>query len=169
MVGDIEDVVPVDEYPARPAELLPRFEKFSVLVEDLDAVVPPITNKESAARIHGQRMRRLEVAGSGPLLPPRLDERALLRELHHPRVRVPTMAVPDEDVAVRCDEDRRWHVEHIGAIAGDSGLAKRHQDFAVRTQFENLVTLSISPGILSVGPFPVSHPDVAVAVHMNPV
>ena len=78
MVGQVERVVLVDEYPARPAELLPLFEKFSVLVENLDPIVSAVTNKQPAARIHGQSVRRFEVTGPGSFLSPRLDEFSIL-------------------------------------------------------------------------------------------
>src|SRR5581483_8886398 len=47
-VGHINDVVPGDENPARPAELLPLREEPAVLIEDLDAVVIPVADEEPA-------------------------------------------------------------------------------------------------------------------------
>ena len=51
MVGDVEHVVAVDEDAARPAELLPLREKFSVLVEDPDAAVAAIAEDAYARSI----------------------------------------------------------------------------------------------------------------------
>ena len=77
------------------------------------------------------------------------------------------MAVPDEDIAIRRDQDGGRLIERVRTISGDSSLAERHQDLAFRTELENLVTLSVSVGILPVGPFSVRHPDVSVTVHVD--
>src|SRR6266853_1881619 len=45
-IGDIDDVVLVDEYAARPAELMPLGDVVAVLVEDLDAVVVAVADEE---------------------------------------------------------------------------------------------------------------------------
>ena len=79
------------------------------------------------------------------------------------------MAVPDEDIAVRRDQDGGRLIEGVRAICGDSSLTERHQELAVLTELENLVALSVSPGILPVGPFPVRHPDVSIPVHVDPM
>jgi hypothetical protein len=83
MVGQVENVVPVDKQAARPTELLPLFEKFSILIEDLDPIVPPVTNKQTAARIHGQSVGRIELARGGSFLSPGFDELAILRKLQN--------------------------------------------------------------------------------------
>ena len=70
------------------------------------------------------------------------DERAVARELHDAGVGLPAMAVPDEDIAIRRDQDGRRHVERVGAIASHPGLAKCHQELTVRAELEHLVTLS---------------------------
>src|SRR2546426_2483063 len=169
MVAQVEVVVLVDKQSARPAELLPFFEKFSVLVEDLDPIVAPIANKQPAAGIHGQGVRRIELAWGVALLAPRFNELAILRELQNTCVRIPAMAVRDKDIAIWCDQDGGRLIERVGTITGDSCLAERHQDLAVRAELENLVTLSVSPGILPVGSFSVRHPDVSFPVHMDPM
>ena len=79
------------------------------------------------------------------------------------------MAVADEDVAVRRDQDGGRHIERVGAVASHAGLAERHQDLAVLTELEHLVALAVSPRILAVGAFTVGDPDVAVAVDVDPV
>ena len=82
---------------------------------------------------------------------------------------VAAMAVADEDVAVRRDEDGGRHVERVGTVAGHAGLAERHQHLAVLIELEHLVAFSVPARILAVGPFPVGDPDVAVAVDVDPV
>src|SRR5215475_12965510 len=47
-IGHINDVALINENSARPAELLPLFEEFSILVEDLDAVIIPVADEEPA-------------------------------------------------------------------------------------------------------------------------
>jgi hypothetical protein len=79
------------------------------------------------------------------------------------------VSVPDEDIAIRRDQDSGRLIECVRAISGDSSLAERHQDLAVRTELENLVTLSVSVRILPVGSFSVRHPNVSFPVHMDPM
>src|SRR5207247_9483422 len=44
-IGDVDDIVPVDEHAAGPAELPPFREEFSFLIEDLDAAVRAIPDR----------------------------------------------------------------------------------------------------------------------------
>src|SRR5262249_36887547 len=134
MVGDVERVVLVDKHSARPTELLPLFEKFSILIEDLDPIVPTVTNEQTAARIHGQSVGRIELANRGSFLSPGFDEFAVLRKLQNAGVRIPPVSVPDEDIAIRRHEDSGRLIECVRAISSDSSLAERHQDLAVRTE-----------------------------------
>jgi hypothetical protein len=97
----------------------------------------------------------------------------------------------DEDVAVRCDEHVIWLIEVVG-FRRATGFAERHQQLALRAELEDLMTArrpwqgTIArrgrvrlPGcrlraarwrrrlrriILSVG-----HPDVAIAIDVQPV
>ena len=62
-IGDVDRVVFRDRDAARPAELRPLVEKLAVLIEDLDAVVVAIADKEAAARVQGNRVRHVEFAG----------------------------------------------------------------------------------------------------------
>src|SRR6266849_5646994 len=68
IIGHVENVVLVDEQAARPAELLPLQEIFSVLVECLNAVIGTVRDEQPAGGIHRQAMRRVELAGPGALL-----------------------------------------------------------------------------------------------------
>src|SRR5215510_15060361 len=96
-IGDIDGVVLVDEDAARPTELLPFREEFSVLVEDLDTAVGAVADEQPSARIHGERVRHVEFARPGTLLAPGLDELAVLVELDDAGVGVATMSIGDED------------------------------------------------------------------------
>src|SRR5437762_13479057 len=91
----------------------------------------------------------VEIARPGALLAPRFDERAVFGELDNTRIGVAAVAVADEDVAVRRDEDGGRHVERIGSIARDACLAERHQEFAVSAKLENLMTVPILPWVRS--------------------
>src|SRR5438046_5197691 len=95
MVGDVECVIRVDKHAARPAELFPLFEEFSILIEDLDPIVAAVTNKQPAARIHTKVVRRIEVTSRVPLLPPVLDEFAILRNLPDPGVGISSFSIRD--------------------------------------------------------------------------
>src|SRR5437867_10650233 len=169
MVGQVERVVLVDEQPARPAELLPLFKKFPVLVEDLDAIVSAVTHKQPAARVHGQGVRCVELARRGSLLSPGFDELAILRKLHNTSVRISSMSVPNEDVAIRRDQDSGGLIECIRAGSGNSSLAERHQELALRTKLENLVALAVSVGIFTVRSFSVRHPHVSFSIDVDPM
>src|SRR4029077_9933151 len=87
-IGDVDDVVAVDEDAARPAELLPFRDEFPILVEDLDAIVGAVADEQPAARIHGKPVEHIELARARPLLALSLDEGAVLRELDDPSVGV---------------------------------------------------------------------------------
>src|SRR6185503_3251621 len=69
-----------------------------------------------------QRMRRAEFAGPRAELAPLLDELAIARELHDPRIGVgartrelAAVSVRDEDVAVGCRDDVVRLLERVGA------------------------------------------------------
>src|SRR5580700_7842935 len=62
-IGDVDDVVLVDIDAAGTTELRPLVDVFAVLVEDLDAVVVAVPDEQASARIHGERVRGVELAG----------------------------------------------------------------------------------------------------------
>ena len=53
------------------------------------------------------------------------------------------MTVGDEDVSARGDDDIGRLVEEVGTGARDTGLAERHQHFAVRTELEDLMAFAV--------------------------
>lgn len=63
------------------------------------------------------------------------------------------MAVSDENIAVRCDDNVGRTVKLVLTVAGDAGLAERHQKAAVGTEFQN---------VLAIVRFPVGDPYAAV-------
>src|SRR5262245_40602768 len=87
-IGRVENVVAVDVEAARPAELPPFGEKFSILVEDLNAVIRAVSDEQSPARVHGESMGHVEFALSLARFAPGLGEFSVLRELHDARVRL---------------------------------------------------------------------------------
>jgi hypothetical protein len=70
------------------------------------------------------------------------------------------VAIGHEDVAVRGHEDIGRPVECVRAFARHARLAERHQHFALRAELEDLLSLAVSS-------LAVSHPHVAVTVHME--
>ena len=106
--------------------MLPFGDELAVLVQDLHAVVVAIADEEPAARVHRERVRLIELAGTGAELPEALDQLAGFVELQDARVRARRRGVPfgDEDVAVRRDEHVVWLIEIIGR-AGAAGFAQR--------------------------------------------
>src|ERR1700704_3631804 len=161
-IGDIEEVVLVDEEAARAAELLPFRHKRTVRVEDFDTVVGSIGDVDAARRIDRHRMVDPELPGAGAALSPRRDELAVGRELDDPRVGVATMAVAYDDVTVAGNRDIGRGVEHIGAHTGDPGFAERQRDLALRTELDDHVALAVAGGV-------VGRPHVALAIDMEPV
>src|SRR5678816_2876780 len=129
----------------------------AVLVEDLDAIVLAIADEETPARIQRDRVRLADLARARSFLAPLLDERAILRELHHAIVLAVAMTVGDEDVAIRPDEDVRGLIEEVRTGATDTRLAERHQYFALRVELEDLVPLAVLAAR-------VGHPEVALAI-----
>jgi hypothetical protein len=98
-VGDVDDVV-ADIDAARPAELLPLGDEFSVLIENLDAVVRPVGNVNPAGRIHGDAMGHVEFTLSRTVVTPGLDEFSVARIFYDAVVGLIAVAVGDKDVAV---------------------------------------------------------------------
>src|SRR5207237_920739 len=112
---------------------------------------------------------RSEVAGRRPFLAPRLEDLAVLGELHHAGVRVAAVAVADEDVAVRRDEDGGRHVERVRAVAGHARLAERHQQLPLGVELEHLMPFAVPLRILAIRALAIAHPDVPLAVDMDPM
>src|SRR5829696_3849197 len=161
-IGDIDDITFVDVDSARAAELCPLIKEFSVLVENLDAVVLAVPDEQPPSRIHRDRMRNVELPWSRALLAPSPDELALLRELHYAGVGISAVAVSNEDMSVGSDVNCRWRVELVEAAAWLAGLAERQQHFSIRTELEDLVTLAVLAEA-------VGHPNVSLAIDMETV
>jgi hypothetical protein len=89
------------------------------------------------------------------MVAPGFDEFAVLRIFDDAvvglRYRKITVAVGDEDVAIRSDENIRRAVELIGSIAGDARPAQRHQQVAVRSELRNGLVLAVCNPDRSVG------------------
>ena len=106
----------------------------SLLIEDLDAVVRAVADKQPAAGIHGQRVRLLHLSRTAALLPERLDELAFLGELQDARVGA-AMAFGNEDLTVRRDEHVVRLIEVL-RLCRAARLAERHQQLALRAELE---------------------------------
>jgi hypothetical protein len=72
------------------------------------------------------------------------------------------VAVGNEDVAVLSDGNVGRAAEQVVAATGDARLAERHQELAVRTEFEDLVALALRH-------HRVGYPDVAVPIDSDAV
>src|SRR5580704_14713500 len=163
-VGDIDDVV-ADIDAARPAELLPLGDEFSILIEDLDAIVRPVGDEQPARRIHGQPVGDVELALPGAVVAPGGEEFAVARVFDDAVVGLVAMAVGNENIAVRRDLDVGRYVELVIAIAGNARLADRHQQASIGTELQS----RCAPAIAGLA---VGDPDIAVAVRaeaMRPV
>src|SRR5262245_57690489 len=77
-IGDVHRVVFRDVNPARTAELPPFGDVLPILIEDLNAIVLAVADEQTAARIHRDRVWLANLAGTGSLRAPFLDELAVL-------------------------------------------------------------------------------------------
>ena len=100
-IGHVNYVIAINENSAGAAELLPLVHEFSVLIEDLDAIVAAVGHKQSSLGIKCERVRPVELSGSRSLLAPGHDELPVSREFHDARVAVSAMPIGDENVCVR--------------------------------------------------------------------
>src|SRR5215470_19036328 len=102
-------------------------------------------------------MRRVELALRLAVLAPRLDELAVLGELHDAVVGAAAMAIGNENVAVGCDHHIGWPVKHVLAITRHTGLADGQQHFALGAELDQHSTLAILAAL-------VGDVDIALAV-----
>src|ERR1700674_3141664 len=100
IVRHVDIVVLVDGDVARPAELLPFGDEFSVRIEDLDAAVAAVGDENPSLGIYRDAVQLVELALRLAVLAPGGDLLAGLIELDDAIVGVPAMAVADNDVAV---------------------------------------------------------------------
>src|SRR5207247_6563527 len=91
-----------------------------------------------------------------------MDKRPSLQKLHDARVGVPAMPISDENIAVRSRHDVARPIERVRPVAGNPGLAERHQHLSFRVELEYLMALAVFADR-------VSRPDVAVPVDMETV
>src|SRR6185295_18425973 len=100
-------------------ELEPLRDELAVLVEDLDAVVLTVADKQPAPGIEDECVDKVELAGAHAFLPPRLDEPAALVELRDRRATGAGAAagvpVPDEKNGVRSDRHFGRRIELVEA------------------------------------------------------
>src|SRR5687768_8639714 len=150
-VGHIEHVV-LDGHNFRPAELTPLVQKRSILVEDLHTAVAAIGNEDPAFRVHGDVMRSVELSAPGTRFPPCLDESTVLRVLDDSVIETArSVAVRDEDVAIRRNSQIRRCDQGTGLFARDTWFPQRHHDLSFRTELEDLIALAV-PSIRIRGP-----------------
>src|SRR5438309_3938201 len=144
-IGHVDVVFLIDVDAAGAAELLPLIEEAAVLIEDLDSAVPAVAHKDPSSGIHRDAVGCDELARAGTVFTPRLDKFPVFGEFHNAPVALGIMSVADENIAVRRNHDVGRSVEHIRPLAGDASLSERHQDFSIRAELEDLMTLAIFP------------------------
>ena len=165
-VRRVEDILLVDEQPARPSELVPRLEVVPLLVEDLHAAVAAVADEEASLRVHGERVRVAELPVRRARASPLQEEGAVGRELHDAVVAARVVPVRHEDAAVGRDEDVRRLVEVVRAVPRHALLAQHHQDLALGAELVDDVSPAIRHGRVS---HRVGHPHGAVLLHEHPV
>src|SRR5258705_3700170 len=160
MVGRIENVVPVDIEPARATELLPFREELSVLIEYLNAAVAAVADEQTPGGIHGERMRGGQFTRSAAVLAPFLDELSVLVEFDDSGGAFFVVSRRDDNIAIWRHHDVSRLKQRVLTIARNAGLAERHQDLAVRTEFVDRVPLAVLAGL-------VRCPDIALPVDVE--
>ena len=153
-VGHVNYVI-ADIHAARATELLPFRQKFSILIENLDAVVRPVGDEQASGRVHGETMGYIEFALSRTMVAPGFDEFSVLRVFDDTivgfRHRKIAVAVGDKDIAVRGNKNVGRTVKLIGSVAGYAGLAERPQRATVRRQLHDNLLLAVRNPNRSVG------------------
>src|SRR5215210_397176 len=105
-------------------------------------------------------MGNVELAWSGTLLAPGLDEFAVLGKFHDAGVGTAAVSLGDENVAVRSGHNRGRRIELVRTASCHAGLAERHQELAVGTELQHLLAFAAAINA-------VRHPDIARAVDME--
>ena len=127
-VGHVNYVI-ADVHAAWATELFPFRQEFSILIENLDAVVRPVCNEQAARRVHGESMGYIEFALSRTMVAPGFDEFSVLRIFDDTivgfRYRKIAVAVSHKDVAVRGNENVGRAVKLIRSVAGYVRLPER--------------------------------------------
>src|SRR5690242_19849303 len=134
----------------------------AVLIEDLDAIVLAVADKEAPLRIKGQRVRTVEFAATCSFLAPRLEELTVRIEFHDARIGrwFLSVAVGDKDVAIGGNRHFGWLIESVQPGSRDAGFSASHQNLAVLIEFENLLALAIFEPV-------VGNPQIAVPIRSN--
>ena len=164
-----ERVVAQDRDAARPPEVAPLVDELQIAIEDLDAVVRAIGNKQPSLRIERQRVGPHEFARRGAHAAVLRDERAVRLETHQPiavllRVGRPRpVTVSHDDVAVGRNRAGGRTDERIGACLRHARLAERQQHLPFRAELEQLEAPALRGGIV-LERSAVARPEVAVAV-----
>src|SRR5207248_2880827 len=108
-VSHINNVVLVYEDSAGPPKLLPLGNKFSVLIENLNAIVGAVADENPALGIHGNSMGGIKLTRSTSFFAPRLDELSIFGEFHDAGIAVSAVSIGHKDVSIGGDN-------HIGRL-----------------------------------------------------
>ena len=158
MFGDIDNIVVVHIHYGGANQLGGKVgEVAAVLVENLDAVVFAVGNKQAGFAVNPSAVGQVELAGAGAGAAPGFDELAVRGEVVDAGVGV---AIGDKDFAGGVDGDAGRKVEgfsathHIGPSVGtDDGIvhasvgavaldANGHQQLPLLSEFHNLAVVA---------------------------
>ena len=118
---------------------VPGVEQLAGLVEDLNAIVAPVTDVDPAAGVHREGVRLVELERAAALLPPRLDVSAVGCEPQDASV-VAAMPLGHENLAVGQRQHIVWLIEIVRRHRA-AGLAEGQEELAVRTELVDLHSL----------------------------
>ena len=128
--------------------MLEHRDEITLLIKNLDAVIPTVSNIEPTLGIELHRMRGPELPRSEPNFPPLLDKSPVRRKLEDPPRRpsgwiwiLTTVAIRDKDIAIRGRDYVARFVKLTGATTRLTGSAKAEQRFAIWTALNDLATL----------------------------
>ena len=105
-IVDVDHVVFVYGDVARPAEILPFGDEFTVRLENLNTVVSAVGHIDPSRRIERDAMGCVDLARRRAVLAPSDDEFPIVGELHDAVIGPGAMPIADIYVTIRRDDDR---------------------------------------------------------------
>src|SRR5258708_6234714 len=159
-IGNVENVVLVDEEAAWAAELLPSRQEHTVRAKDLDTIIGSVGTEYPPCGTDRQRLMAPNPPRAGAPPAPGRNELAATGELDDPSIGLAAMPVTHDDVAIGGNRDVRRSVEHVGALTCYTGSAERQQYLAPWTELDDLVALAVVATV-------VGRPYVALAIDIE--
>src|SRR5262249_48140593 len=164
-VRHVNEVFLVNIDATGSAKLLPLRNKSSILVENLNTVVGPISNEQPPIGVHCKPMGYVELAGGRPFGSPLLGKAPTAVEFNNPRIRPRAMSVRHEHRAIRRDQNIGRSVERVPSPAAGARLSERQQHAPIWTELRDRLAFFVDTDA-------IRYPNVSIAIDeqvMRPV